>query len=116
MGLLTVEVWDATGNKKRQVEMPDDAPLQRILAVLIEKMSFPQYGPDGQLLSYKCQHRNTGKQLLDAQTLADAGVRPGDVLRLLPEITAGATDSRCASGFLSRVLTGERAKAEYRLR
>ena len=107
MGLLTVEVWDATGNKKRQVEMPDDAPLQRILAVLIEKMSFPQYGPDGQLLSYKCQHRNTGKQLLDAQTLAGAGVRPGDVLRLLPEITAGANERRYASGPLSRVLVGE---------
>lgn len=89
MGLLTVEVWDATGNKKRSVEMPDDAPLQRILAVLIERMSFPQYGPDGQLLSYKCQHRTTGKQLLDTQTLADAGVKSGDVLRLMPEITAG---------------------------
>lgn len=89
MGLVTVEVWDATGNKKRQVEMPDDAPLQRILAVLIERMSFPQHGPDGQLLSYKCQHRTTGKQLLDDQTLGDVGVKDGDVLRLLPEITAG---------------------------
>ncbi len=91
MGLLTVEIWDATGNKKRSVEMPDDAPLQRILAVLIERMNFPQYGPDGQLLSYKCQHRSSGKQLLDTQTLADAGVMPGDVLRLLPEITAGGS-------------------------
>lgn len=89
MGIITVEVWDATGNKKREVEMPDDAPLQRILAVLIEKMSFPQYGPDGQLLSYKCQHRQTGKQLLETQTLSAAGVASGDVLRLLPEITAG---------------------------
>ncbi len=89
MGLVTVEVWDATGNKKREVEMPDDAPLQRILAVLIEKMSFPQYGPDGQLLSYKCQLRKTGKQMLDSQTLSEAGVTNGDILRLLPEITAG---------------------------
>jgi len=86
---MTVEIWDATGNKKRHVEMPDDAPLERILAVLIDRMSFPQQGPDGQLLSYKCQHRATGKQLLDTQTLADAGVKEGDVLRLLPEITAG---------------------------
>lgn len=92
MGLVTVEVWDATGNKKRTVEMPDDAPLQRILAVLIDRMNFPQYGPDGQLLSYKCQHRATGKQLLDTQTLAEVGVKNGDVLRLLPEITAGAQD------------------------
>ena len=98
MALLTVEVWDATGNKKRQVEMPDDAPLQRILAVLVERMSFPQHGPDGQLLSYKCQHRTTGKQLLDDQTLADVGVKDGDVLRLLPEITAGVGSGKWEAG------------------
>ncbi|MGC4033431.1 MAG: EsaB/YukD family protein [Tepidisphaeraceae bacterium] len=102
MALITVEVWDATGNKKRQVEMPDDAPMQRILAVLIEKMSFPQHGPDGQLLSYKCQHRTTGKQLLDEQTLAEVGVKDGDVLRLLPEITAGA-DPLFRSGFITSI-------------
>jgi uncharacterized ubiquitin-like protein YukD len=90
MGMITVQVWDATGNKRQDVEMPDDAPMNRLLAVLIEKMSFPQYAPDGQLLSYKVHHRASGKQLLDDQTLAAAGVKPGDVIRLQPEITAGA--------------------------
>jgi uncharacterized ubiquitin-like protein YukD len=90
MGLLTVHVWDATGAKRQQVQMPDDAPVNRIMAVLLEKMNFPQIGPDGQLLSYKFHHRNTGRQLLDEQTLSDAGVKEGDVLRLQPEITAGA--------------------------
>lgn len=89
MGMITVQVWDATGNKRQEVEMPDDAPVNRLLAVLIEKMNFPQYAPDGQVLSYKVHHRATGKQLLDEQTLASAGVRPGDVIRLQPEITAG---------------------------
>ncbi|MCS7034694.1 MAG: EsaB/YukD family protein [Phycisphaerae bacterium] len=91
MGLVTVQVWDATGSKRQEVQMPDDAPLNRILAVLLEKMNFPQTGPDGQLLSYKFHHRNSGRQLLDEQTLADAGVKDGDVLRLQPEITAGWT-------------------------
>jgi hypothetical protein len=89
MGLLTVQVWDATGNKRQDVSMPDDAPINRILVVLLEKMSFPQYAPDGQILSYKFHHRASGKQLLDPQTLTDAGVKDGDVLRLQPEITAG---------------------------
>ena len=89
MAMLTVQVWDATGNKRQDVEMPDDAPLNRLLAVLIEKMSFPQYAPDGQILSYKVHHRTSGKQLLEDQTLASAGVKSGDVLRLQPEITAG---------------------------
>ena len=53
-------------------------------------MNFPQYAPDGQLLSYKFHHRTSGKQLLDTQTLKDAGVKSGDVLSLQPEITAGA--------------------------
>jgi len=90
MGLVTVQVWDATGNKRQDVEMPADAPVHRILVVLLERMNFPQYAPDGQLLSYKLHHRASGKQLLDDQTLEAAGVKDGDVLRLQPEITAGA--------------------------
>jgi hypothetical protein len=89
MGVLTVQVWDATGNKRQDVEMPDDAPVNRILVVLLERMNFPQHAPDGQLLSYKLHHRASGKQLLDDQTLETAGVKEGDVLRLQPEITAG---------------------------
>jgi uncharacterized ubiquitin-like protein YukD len=89
MGLITVQIWDATGSKRQDVEMPDDAPINRILAVLLEKMNFPRYAPDGQPLSYKLHHRASGKQLLDEQTLADLSVKPGDVLRLQPEITAG---------------------------
>jgi hypothetical protein len=90
MAMLTVQVWDATGNKRQEVEMPDDAPVNRLIAVLLQKMNFPQYAPDGQPLSYKVHHRASGKQLLDGQTLAQVGVKTGDILRLQPEITAGA--------------------------
>src|SRR5215207_8059764 len=89
MGMVTVQVWDATGNKRQDVELPDDAPINRILAVLLEKMNFPLFAPDGQPLSYKFHHRASGKQLLDEQCLADVGARNGDILRLQPEITAG---------------------------
>lgn len=89
MGLVTVQVLDATGNKRQQVQMPDDAPVNRLLVVLLEKMKFPTYAPDGQPLSYKLHHRASGKQLLDEQCLGDVGVKDGDVLRLQPEITAG---------------------------
>ena len=91
MGLVRVQVWDATATKRQEVEMPDDAPVNRILAVLLEKMNFPQYAPDGQPLSYKFHHKASGKQLLDNQSLKDVGVRDGDVLRLQPEITAGGS-------------------------
>ncbi|HXE52351.1 MAG TPA: EsaB/YukD family protein [Tepidisphaeraceae bacterium] len=89
MGLVTVQVWDATGSKRQEVQMPDDAPVNRLMVVLLEKMSFPLYAPDGQPLSYKFHHRASGKQLLDEQCLRDVGVKEGDILRLQPEITAG---------------------------
>ena len=89
MAMLTVQIWDATGNKRQEVEMPDDVPINRILAVLLQRMSFPESAPDGQPLSYKFHHRASGKQLLDTQCLKDVGVKAGDVLRLQPEITAG---------------------------
>jgi len=94
MGLVTVQVWDATGNKRQQVQMPHDAPINRLLVVLLDKLNFPAYAPDGQPLSYKLHHRSSGKQLLDDQSLKDIGVQEGDVLRLQPEITAGAYFSR----------------------
>lgn len=93
MAMITVQVWDATGNKRQEVELPDDAPVNRILAVLLEKMQLPQTAPDGQPLSYKFHHKRSGKQLLDEQCLADVGAEEGDVLRLQPEITAGCCKS-----------------------
>jgi uncharacterized ubiquitin-like protein YukD len=89
MAMITVQVWDATGNKRQEVELPDDAPVNRILAVLLDRMNLPQTGPDGQPLAYKFHHKRSGKQLLDDQCLAAVGVQSGDVLRLQPEITAG---------------------------
>jgi uncharacterized ubiquitin-like protein YukD len=89
LGNISVEVWDATGNKKQTVEMPDDVPVNRVLAVLVDKMKLPRNSPDGQLMSYKFHHKASGMQLLDNKNLRDAGVRDGDILRIQPEITAG---------------------------
>jgi hypothetical protein len=86
---ITIEVWDATGNKKQLVELPVDAPVNRVIAILVDKMNLPRQSPDGQLMSYKFHHKASGRQLLDTQTLLSAEVRDGDVLRLQPEITAG---------------------------
>ncbi len=89
MGAVTVEIWDATGNKKVNAELPDDEQVNRILILLIDKMNLPRYSPDGQLMSYKFHHKASGRQLLDDETLGRAGVHDGDILRIQPEITAG---------------------------
>jgi uncharacterized ubiquitin-like protein YukD len=90
MGEITIEVWDATGNKRQSVEVPSDAPVNRVIAVLVDRMNLPRHSPDGQLMSYKFHHKASGRQLVDTATLSDEGVQDGDVLRLQPEITAGA--------------------------
>lgn len=90
MSQMTIEVWDATGNKKQVVEVPADAAVNRLIAVLVDKLNLPRNSPDGQLMSYKFHHRASGRQLLDSETLEGAGVKNSDILRLQPEITAGA--------------------------
>lgn len=89
MATMTVQVWDATGNKRQDVEIPSDAPINRVVAVLLDRMKMPQFAPDGQPLSYKFHHKASGRQLIDSQTLIQSGVHDGDILRLQPEITAG---------------------------
>ena len=86
---MVVEIWDATGNKKINAELPDDEPVNKILVLLVDKMNLPRYSPDGQLMSYKFHHKASGRQLLDDETLYNAAVQNGDVLRIQPEITAG---------------------------
>jgi hypothetical protein len=87
---MNVEVWDATGNKKAVVNLPSNAPANRIIVLLVDRMNLPRHSPDGQLMSYKFHHKASGRQLLDDETLQSAGVKEGDVLRLQPEITAGS--------------------------
>jgi hypothetical protein len=90
---INLEVWDATGNKRLRVQVPDDVAVERVLLVLADKLSLPRHAPDGQLMSYKFHHRRLGVQLLDDQTLAQQHVIADDIVRIQPEITAGAKTS-----------------------
>ena len=89
MGTIDLVITDASGSKEQRATVPSDAPSLRLIAKLLEVMQLPISGPDGQPLSYKFHHRASGRQLRDEQTLEDAGVADGDVLRLVAEITAG---------------------------
>jgi uncharacterized ubiquitin-like protein YukD len=94
MATINVTVYDSTENKRVPVELPDDAPVNKIILVLVEKLRLPRNGPDGAPLSYKFHHKNSGRQIQDSQSLSESGVKDGDILRLQPEITAGAVDCR----------------------
>lgn len=89
MNDIDVVISDATGSKEQDATVPSDVPVIRLIAKLVELMNLPINGPDGQPLAYKFHHKASGRQLRDDETLAEAGARPGDTLRLLAEITAG---------------------------
>lgn len=93
MGDINLEVWDATGNKRLHVRVPDDVAVERILMVLTDKLHLPRFAPDGQLMSYKFHHRRLGVQLLDDRPLALQHVQDADIVRIQPEITAGGRDA-----------------------
>ena len=86
---MDITVVDATGSKTEDATVPGNAAAGRIMAKLIELMDMPSVGPDGQPLSYKFHHKQSGRQIDDHETLEAAGVQDGDVLRLVAEITAG---------------------------
>ncbi len=89
MSSISVVVTDATGGRRDEVEMPDDQPIIRVIAALVQGLGLPLVGPDGQPMSYRFHHSETQAQLRDDGTLAGSGVKDGDTLRLVPEITAG---------------------------
>ncbi|MEI7889450.1 MAG: EsaB/YukD family protein [Actinomycetes bacterium] len=86
---MEITVEDATGTITRTATVPGDAPAGRFLMQLVDKMGLPAVGPDGQPLSYKLHHKASGLQVDDQQSLEDARVQDGDVLRLVSELTAG---------------------------
>lgn len=86
---MDLTIVDATGNKAEEVSVPDTVAAGRIVGKLVQLLELPAVGPDGQPLSYKFHHKQSGRQISDNETLEDAGVKDNDVLRLVAEITAG---------------------------
>jgi len=46
VGDINLEVWDATGNKRLDVQVPDDVAVERILMVLVDKLHAMVGDPD----------------------------------------------------------------------
>lgn len=89
MASLDITIIDATGSMTQEATVPGDAAAARIIAKLLEQLQWPMTGPDGVALSYRFHLKRTGQEIGDNDTLDSAGVKNGDTLRLLPEVTAG---------------------------
>lgn len=91
---MDIHVVDPTGMKSEDAAVPGNVAAGRIMAKLVELMDLPSRGGDGQPLSYRFAHKASGRQIDDRETLQDAGVRDGDVLRVVAEIAAGGPEVR----------------------
>ena len=100
---IKVTVTDQDGGKTVTAELPADAQMDRLVPALVTKMSLPRN------VQYGIQHKQSGKQLQPRDTLEKAGVKEGDTLRMLPNVTAG-----CFLGGTEISLSnGKSTKIEY---
>ncbi|MDH7603068.1 MAG: EsaB/YukD family protein [Armatimonadota bacterium] len=95
MGKVNVTIIDTTGSKEQDATLPDDVPISKIIDKLVEVLYLPVVNTVGAPISYKLLHKGTGRHLPDNLTLAECSVQDGDVLRLIPEITAGESFRVC---------------------
>lgn len=88
MASIKVIMYDTTGSKKTPVELPADVEMRRLIPALVTKMGLPT-SQGANPITYRIDHRASGKRLSDDETLAGAGVVDDDILSLFPEVTAG---------------------------
>ena len=88
MANIKVIIYDPTGSKKTPVELPGDVPMRRLIPALVSKMGLPTT-QGANPITYRLDHRASGKRLGDDDTLEDANVSEEDILSLFPEVTAG---------------------------
>ena len=89
MANIKVIIYDPTGSKKTPVELPADVPMRRLIPALVSKMGLPT-SQGANPITYRLDHRASGKRLADEESLKDAGVQDDDILSLFPEVTAGS--------------------------
>ena len=86
---ITVTFLDATGAKSVKAKISPTVQVKKILPSIITKMLLPTTAPDGHPMIYKLDCKELGKQLLETQTLPEAGVKEGFYLIVVPEVVAG---------------------------
>ena len=82
---MDLTVIDATDSKTQPVSLPDTVDVNRIIPRLVEAMKLPILGADEQALSYGLEHLPSGRAIDGASTLAQAGVKENDLLRLVAQ-------------------------------
>lgn len=94
----------------RTAEVPDDVPVRELLPELVSVLELPTSGPDGRPVGYRIDSKALGRELREAETLAEAGVPSSDRLMVTADVTAGAAPKRSLVNASPRF---RRLKADY---
>src|SRR5512142_1977154 len=109
MADLSVTIMLPAGGA-RTAEVPDDVPVRELLPELVSVLELPTSGPDGRPVGYRIDSKALGRELREAETLAEAGVPPNDRLMVTADVTAGAAPKRSLVNASPRF---RRLKADY---
>lgn len=82
MDNLTITILDEKGLDSQRVTIARDAEAEQVIANLVRLMEMPTKDPDGTSIVYALRLGRTGVQISGVRTMAEFGVRDGDVLRL----------------------------------
>jgi len=74
----------------RRADIPDDVSVRDLLAELTSLLELPTVGPDGRPMGYRIDSKALGRELLESETLNEAGIPADDRLMVTTDITAGA--------------------------
>jgi hypothetical protein len=87
-----VAIVDQTKGTKYTVLLPTNAKTEQVLPQLVKQLNMPLEGPGGAPMQYDLTLEAGGGRvrLKEDETLAEAGVQDGAVLRITPRMEAGA--------------------------
>ena len=74
MAIIETYIWDITSSRSQMAELPDDIEIARLLVLLVERMNLPLNSPDGQIMSYKLHHKQSGKRSNRSSVIRMVGV------------------------------------------
>jgi hypothetical protein len=96
MARVPVAILDPTASTKTLVEVPDNVPSEQLAGALADRMGLPLVNRGGHPVSYRLSSSRGGvdQELGAGQTLAEAGIRANDALRLYADMEGGADPGR----------------------
>jgi len=78
------------GGDEHDIETPTDIKAGEFLQELISALKLPKTSPDGGVIVWRMDNKDTGKTLNGDVSMVENGVRDGHRLSLIRQVTAGS--------------------------